>query len=188
MATTRTPGITLDARGDLVIDKEYRGTRVFRRLRRVSQEEAETVLRTEILRLEAELDLRMHALPLFRSRLVSCQDTVEVKINGPDANLPCTHLAILSPTRSLRIPRAKFLRATVSSHSTSRRETSSTPRSSSERELAKYSLIFVSASIDASTLRTRWFREAKPHSRYREERVQCPPYRLTSAGIGRAPS
>ena len=66
MAATRTPGITLDARGDLIIDKEYRGTRLFRRLGRVSQEEAEAVLRGEMLRLEAELDLRMHARSLFR--------------------------------------------------------------------------------------------------------------------------
>ena len=66
MAATRTPGITLDARGDLIIDKEYHGARLFRRLGRVSQEEAETVLRGEMLRLESELDLRMHARPLFR--------------------------------------------------------------------------------------------------------------------------
>ena len=61
MAAMRTPGITIDARGDLIIDKEYRGTRLFRRLGSVSQEEAEAVLRGEMLRLEAELDLRMHA-------------------------------------------------------------------------------------------------------------------------------
>ena len=50
MAATRTPGITVDFRGDLIIDKEYRGIRLLCRVGKVSQEEAETVLRTEMLR------------------------------------------------------------------------------------------------------------------------------------------
>jgi hypothetical protein len=81
MAATRTPGITIDARGDLIIDKEYRGTRLFRRLGRVSQEQAEAVLRGEMLRLEAELDLRMHARPLFPH---ARRDTLQSRrISGP---------------------------------------------------------------------------------------------------------
>lgn len=66
MAATRTPGITLDAHGDLILDKEYRGNRLFRRLGKIAQDEAERILQKEIARLTAELDLRMHARPLLR--------------------------------------------------------------------------------------------------------------------------
>ena len=66
MAATRTPGITLDAHGDLILDKEYRGNRLFRRFGKISVQDAESVLQSEIARLAAELDLRMHARSLFR--------------------------------------------------------------------------------------------------------------------------
>jgi hypothetical protein len=66
MAATRTPGITQDARGDLILDKEYRGNRLFRRLGQLSLQDAESILQAEMARLAAELDLRMHARPLFR--------------------------------------------------------------------------------------------------------------------------
>ena len=42
---TRTKGIQLDAAGERVVDKQYSGTRIFERLGRVSQDEAEAWLR-----------------------------------------------------------------------------------------------------------------------------------------------
>jgi hypothetical protein len=67
--------------GDLTIDKEYRGARLFCRLGRVSQEEAETVLRVEMLRLESELNVRMHAP---RSFAIARHDTLQNRhISGP---------------------------------------------------------------------------------------------------------
>ncbi len=66
MATTFTPGITVDAVGRRTIDKEYRGVRLFRRLGRVSQEIAQLVLRNEVARLRDDFDRRTHARPLFR--------------------------------------------------------------------------------------------------------------------------
>ena len=66
MAITRTAGILLYADGKLLIDKEYRGTRLFRRLGHLSQEEAEQQLEREVERLEIELNRKTHARPLFR--------------------------------------------------------------------------------------------------------------------------
>jgi len=66
MATTFTPGITVDAVGRRTINKEYRGVRLFRRLGRISQEIAQLVLRNEVARLRDDFDRRAHARPLFR--------------------------------------------------------------------------------------------------------------------------
>lgn len=66
MAVTRTPGILLYGDGKRMIDKEYRGTRLFRRLGQLTQEEAEQLLDHEIERLGIELDRRTYTRPLFR--------------------------------------------------------------------------------------------------------------------------
>lgn len=67
MATTNTPGITIDKNGSLVLDKEYRGLRLFRRLGRITQAQAEHVLQNEVARLREEIDRRAHARPLQRT-------------------------------------------------------------------------------------------------------------------------
>jgi hypothetical protein len=45
MPSTRTPGITVNARGQRIIDKEYRGVRIFQRLGQITDDEAEQCLR-----------------------------------------------------------------------------------------------------------------------------------------------
>ena len=54
MGSTRTPGITVDANDNRVINKEHHGVRLFLRLGRVSQETAERQLVTEIERLDLD--------------------------------------------------------------------------------------------------------------------------------------
>ena len=53
-----TPGITVTAAGHVIIDKEHRGVRIYARLGRVSQAEAEERLAAEIERVETELAQR----------------------------------------------------------------------------------------------------------------------------------
>jgi integrase len=65
---TRTPGITIDADGRRLIDKERRGIRICARLGRVSQREAEERLRAEIERTDAESQHNIHTRP----RLLDC--------------------------------------------------------------------------------------------------------------------
>lgn len=65
-ATTRTAGIFMSGDGKRMIDKEYRGARLFRRLGYLTQEEAEQQLEREIERIEVELHRKAHARPLFR--------------------------------------------------------------------------------------------------------------------------
>ena len=66
MAITRTPGILMYEDGKRMIDKEHRGTRLCRRLGRITQNEAEQILNLEIERLDIELNRKAHARPLFR--------------------------------------------------------------------------------------------------------------------------
>jgi hypothetical protein len=66
MARTRTPGITVDLNGNLAINKEVRGKRLFVRVGRVSQDEAEARLQKELERLDVEWERSRHARPLFR--------------------------------------------------------------------------------------------------------------------------
>ena len=66
MAITRTPGILMYEDGKRMIDKEHRGTRLCRRLGRITQKEAEQILDLEIERLDIELNRKAHARPLFR--------------------------------------------------------------------------------------------------------------------------
>lgn len=56
MAATRTQGITVDSNGNLIIDKEHRGVRIYLRLGPLSQEDAEFRLDAEITRVESGLD------------------------------------------------------------------------------------------------------------------------------------
>ena len=66
MASTRTPGITIGADGRVFIDKRHRGLRIGMRVGRVTQEQAEERLQTEIQRVDVQLAERAHQRPLFR--------------------------------------------------------------------------------------------------------------------------
>jgi hypothetical protein len=63
MTITCIPGITIACDGKRIINKEYRGVRVFRRLGYVSQDDAEQRLHVEIEQIEAELERKAHARP-----------------------------------------------------------------------------------------------------------------------------
>lgn len=66
MAATRTPGITIDADGNVFIDKRHHSIRICLRLGRASIEQAELRLKREIAHVEMEQARRAHARPLFR--------------------------------------------------------------------------------------------------------------------------
>jgi hypothetical protein len=65
MAATRTQGITIDTDGNFTINKEYRGIRLFFRLGKLSQDQAEQRLHTEIDRVDCELERKAYARPRF---------------------------------------------------------------------------------------------------------------------------
>ena len=65
MAATRTQGITIDTDGNFTINKEYRGIRLFFRLGKLGQDQAEQRLQTEIDRVDCELERKAHARPRF---------------------------------------------------------------------------------------------------------------------------
>jgi hypothetical protein len=65
MYAAKTPGITVDADGCRVLDKEYRGVRIYARLGRVNQAEAERRLETEIQRVESQIARRSNCPPRF---------------------------------------------------------------------------------------------------------------------------
>jgi integrase len=56
MAATKTPGVAIDEHGHRLIDKQYRGTRIYARLGRVTQADAERRLDSEIVRVNHELE------------------------------------------------------------------------------------------------------------------------------------
>ena len=58
MPSTKIPGVTVNAAGQRIVDKEHRGVRIYMRLGRVSDEQAEQRLRAEMERIEAELQRR----------------------------------------------------------------------------------------------------------------------------------
>ena len=64
MPPTPTPGITVNAAGDRIIDKEHRGVRIYVRLGPVCQEEAQLRLAAELERIGVELQRRA-ARPRF---------------------------------------------------------------------------------------------------------------------------
>jgi integrase len=65
MSRTSTAGITVSHDGGRTIDKAYHGMRIFVRLGRVSQRQAERRLRTEIRRVEDELQRNARLRPRF---------------------------------------------------------------------------------------------------------------------------
>lgn len=65
MAITRIRGITVDSHGNRIINKAHRGVRFFARLGIVTQDHAERRLRRQIQRINADLERKAHARPLF---------------------------------------------------------------------------------------------------------------------------
>ena len=65
MACTPTSGITIDRAGCCLIDKEYRGVRIYVRLGRTTQEEARRRLSVEVQRVELELERKANARMRF---------------------------------------------------------------------------------------------------------------------------
>lgn len=65
MAKTRTPGITVAADGQRILDKAHRGVRIVARLGCISQRKAERWLRAEIHRIEGDLERKAYLRPRF---------------------------------------------------------------------------------------------------------------------------
>lgn len=101
MATTRTPGITVDASGNRIINKEHRGVRLFVRLGPVSQDLAETRMRGEIQRLDSERDRIAHARPLVSDcaarYLAQCRQKRSLETIGWHVRLLIAHVGHLEP-------------------------------------------------------------------------------------------
>lgn len=66
MPSTQTPGITIGADGRCFIDRRYRGVRIGMRVGIVTHEQAQTRLRTEMERVDRDLDRGGQAIVLFR--------------------------------------------------------------------------------------------------------------------------
>lgn len=64
-AITGTPGITVDAAGHRIIDKEHRGLRIYVRLGPASEEVAQRRSTAEMQRIELELQQKANARPRF---------------------------------------------------------------------------------------------------------------------------
>jgi integrase len=103
MTITRTAGILQYADGKRMIDKEYRGVRLFRRLGHVTQEQAEQRLEREIERLTLESDRKAHARPLFRHcaarYLGECKHKRSVESIAWHVRLLLRHFADVAPER-----------------------------------------------------------------------------------------
>jgi integrase len=93
MPSTCTPGTTVDAAGQRIIDKEHRGVRIYVRLGKVSEEDARERLAAETNRIEVEL-LRKAARPRFADAaaryLEESRDLRSAAVTG-------WHLCLLTP-------------------------------------------------------------------------------------------
>lgn len=94
MATTRTRGISLEADGSRTINKVHRGTRIFIRLGKVSQDEAELRLAEEIRKLQYEQRCRTNARPVFAD--CAARYLIESK-HKRTAELLAYHITLLLP-------------------------------------------------------------------------------------------
>ena len=66
MPSTCTPGITVDAAGQRIIDKEHRGVRIYIRLGSIDEEAARQRLASEMEHVEATLQQRAARPPMPR--------------------------------------------------------------------------------------------------------------------------
>ena len=94
MPTTRTPGITVNAAGHRIIDKEHRGVRIYVRLGPVSEEEAQRRLTAEMQRIELELQRKANARPRFAD---AAARYLEESRNLRSANVTAWHVRLLTP-------------------------------------------------------------------------------------------
>ena len=94
MATTRTRGISLEADGSRTINKVHKGTRIFIRLGKISQDEAEQKLAEEIRKLQYEQHRQKSARPLFAD--CAARYLTESK-HKRTAELLAYHITILLP-------------------------------------------------------------------------------------------
>ena len=101
MAATRTPGITVGADGRLFIDKRYRGVRIGMRVGPTDQAQAEARLRTEMARIDSNLEDAGNARPLFSdcaSRyLMQSQDLRSLEAIRIHVRLLLPHIGHLEP-------------------------------------------------------------------------------------------
>jgi integrase len=96
MATTPTPGIQINARGERIIDKRHRGVRIAMRLGRVSQDIAEQRLRAEIAHVDVELAAKFKLRPDFADcalrYLAQCEDLRSLEAIRIHVKLLVAHL------------------------------------------------------------------------------------------------
>ena len=93
MARTHTPGITIDAAGHRIIDKEHRGVRIYVRLGSIGEEDARQRLAAEIEHLEAELRQRA-ARPRFAH---AAARYLEESQQLRSADVTAWHVRLLTP-------------------------------------------------------------------------------------------
>jgi integrase len=93
MPSTRTPGITVNAAGERIIDKEHRGVRIYARLGPASEEEAQQRLAAEMERVEADL-LRKAVRPRFAD---AAARYLEESRDLRSADVTPWHVRLLSP-------------------------------------------------------------------------------------------
>src|SRR5439155_21451308 len=94
MTRARTPGITIDRNGRAIIDKEYRGVRIYARLGVISEEEAQRHLAAEVERVESELQRKARARPTFTH---AAARYLEESRNLRSADFTAWHLCLLTP-------------------------------------------------------------------------------------------
>jgi len=101
MASTRTPGITIDTDGRRFLDKRYHGVRIGMRVGSVTQEQAEQRLQTEIQRIDLELAERARPRPLLRDcaarYLAQSRDKHSLEAIQVHVRLLIRHIGTLEP-------------------------------------------------------------------------------------------
>ena len=101
MASTRTPGITIDSDGHRFLDKRYHGIRIGIRVGSVTQEQAERRLQTEIQRVNLELAERAQPRLLLRDcaarYLAQSRDKRSLEAIRVHVRLLLRHVGTLEP-------------------------------------------------------------------------------------------
>jgi hypothetical protein len=94
MLRTPTPGITVNAAGQRIIDKEHRGVRIFARLGVVSEDEAMRRLHLEIHRVDQEFADRPNRRPRFKDCAAQYLANCRRDITASNSSL---HIRLLIP-------------------------------------------------------------------------------------------
>lgn len=94
MPSTQVPGLTVNAAGEHIIDKEYRGVRIFGRLGAIAEEDAARQVRVEMDRVDQELHDRAHRRPRFKDCAARYLARCERKITKDNSGL---HVRLLLP-------------------------------------------------------------------------------------------